>query len=239
MTWSIVAKDATSGAFGVAVASKVLAVGAVCPWLEAGAGALSTQSYTNPLYGPDVLAELATGGGIEAAIGAVTSADEGCAFRQVHGIDAEGNAFAYTGASCVNWNGHALGEGVSVAGNMLAGPAVVSETMKAWIDGWAKPFARRLMDALAAGKTAGGDKRGKQSAVIRIVKTDPWPWVDLRIDDAAEPVQDLSRMLDTFLAERTPYCATLATRNNPAGVYYPSKREAYQAGYRKALGEER
>ena len=239
MTWSIVAKDAASGAFGVAVASKVLAVGAICPWLEAGTGALSTQSYTNPLYGPDVLAKLAAGDSIEAVIGAVTTADEGRAFRQVHGVDARGNAFAYTGASCVDWNGHALGEGVSVAGNMLAGPAVVAETMKAWADGWEKPFAQRLMDALAAGEAAGGDKRGKQSAAIRIVKAEQWPWIDLRIDDAAEPVRDLSRMLDTFLAERAPYYVTLATRNNPAGVYDPAERETYQAGYRKALGEER
>jgi uncharacterized Ntn-hydrolase superfamily protein len=239
MTWSIVAKDAASGAFGVAVASKVLAVGAICPWLEAGTGALSTQSYTNPLYGPDILAKLAAGDSIEAAIGAVTTADEGRAFRQVHGVDARGNAFAYTGASCVDCNGHALGEGVSVAGNMLAGPAVVAEAMKAWTDGWEKPFAQRLVDALAAGELAGGDKRGKQSAAIKIVKTEPWPWVDLRIDDAAEPVRDLSRMLDTFLAERAPYYVTLATRENPAGVYDPAERETYQAGYRKALGEER
>jgi len=238
MTWSIVAKDAASGAFGVAVASKVLAVGAICPWLEAGTGALSTQSYTNPLYGSDVLTNLAAGDGIEAAISAVISNDEGRAFRQVHGVDAQGNAFAYTGASCVDWNGHTLGEGISVAGNMLAGPRVVDETMSAWTDGWAKPFAHRLMYALAAGEAAGGDKRGKQSAAIRIVKTEPWPWIDLRVDDAAEPVRDLSRMLDTFVAERSPYYITLATRSDPAGVYDPAEREAYQAGYRKALGEE-
>jgi uncharacterized Ntn-hydrolase superfamily protein len=122
---------------------------------------------------------------------------------------------------------------------MLAGPAVVAETMKAWADGWEKPFAQRLMDALAAGQTAGGDKRSKQSAAIKIVKTERWPWIDLRIDDAAEPLRDLSRMLDTFLAERAPYYVTLATRNNPAGVYDPAERETYQAGYRKALGEER
>lgn len=239
MTWSIVARDAASGAFGVAVASKVLAVGALCPWLEAGVGALSTQSYTNPLYGPDVLAKLAAGDGVKAAIGAVTSADAGCAVRQVHGVDAVGDAFAYTGLDCVDWNGHLVGEGVSVAGNMLAGPAVVAETMKAWVEGWDKPFARRLMDALAAGEAAGGDKRGKQSAAIKVVKTEPWPWIDLRIDDSTEPVQQLSRMLDRFLAERAPYYVTLATRDNPAGIYNPPEREAYQAGYKKALGEER
>lgn len=238
MTWSIVARDAASGAFGVAVASKVLAVGAICPWLAASVGALSTQSYTNPLYGPDVLGQLAAGEGIEAAIKAATAADDGRAWRQVHGVDADGMAFAYTGAACVDWNGHALGEGVSVAGNMLAGPEVVSETMKAWETGWAKPFARRLIDALAAGEAAGGDKRGKQSAAIKIVKTEPWPWIDLRIDDATAPIQDLSRMLDTFLTERAPYYVTLATRDQPAGIFEPSERAAYQAGYKRALGED-
>lgn len=235
MTWSIVARDAASGAFGVAVASKVLAVGAICPWLRAGTGALSTQSYTNPLYGPDILDQLSADHGVQAAIDAVTSADPGRAWRQVHGVDASGAAFAYTGASCVDWNGHALGEGVSVAGNMLAGPEVVSDTLAAWTSGWKKPFARRLMDALAAGETAGGDKRGKQSAAIKIVKTESWHWVDLRVDDAAEPVQALSGMLDTFLNQRAPYYTTLATRAEPAGIFEEQGRAAYQAGYRRAL----
>lgn len=236
MTWSIVARDAASGAFGIAVASKVLAVGALCPWAAAGVGALSSQSYTNPLYGPDVLARLGNGEGIEAAITAVTQADEGRDWRQVHGVDHSGRAFAYTGASCVAWNGHVMGESVSVAGNMLAGPGVINETMAAWQAGAAKPFARRLMDALLAGDKAGGDKRGKQSAAIRIMKTEPWPWIDLRIDDAADPIQDLSHMLDMFLDERAPYYVTLATRDRPAGIFEPSAREAHQRGYRKALG---
>lgn len=238
MTWSIVARDAASGAIGVAVASKVLAVGAICPWLKAGVGALSTQSYTNPLYGPDILEALAAGENVEAAINAVTAADAGRGWRQVHGVDADGRAFGYTGADCVDWNGHKQGEGVSVAGNMLTGAEVVSETMAAWETGWEKPFARRLLDALAAGEAAGGDKRGKQSAAIKTVKTEVWPWIDLRIDDATSPIQDLSCMLDSFLAERAPYYATLATRDQPAGIFEPNERAAYQAGYKRASGEE-
>lgn len=238
MTWSIVARDAASGGFGVAVASKVLAVGAVCPWAEAGVGALSTQSYTNPLYGPDILAALRQGGAIGDAIGAATAADDGRDWRQVHGVDAAGRAFAFTGADCVDWNGDVVGEGVSVAGNMLAGPEVVAATMQAWRDGWRSAFPRRLLDALLAGEAAGGDKRGRQSAAIRIVTTESWPAIDLRVDDHRQATDELSRLLDMFLAERAPYYAGLATRARPAGVYLPEAREALRRGYLKAHGRE-
>ena len=188
MTWSIVARNAADGAFGVAVASKVLAVGALCPWLEAGVGALSTQSYTNPLYGPDGLAQLRSGASIADAIGSLTAADAGRDWRQVHGVDSAGQAFAFTGAACIDWNGHLTGEGVSVAGNMLAGPDVVAATMTAWRDGGDKPFARRLMDALAAGEAAGGDKRGKQSAAILVQGSDAFPLLSMRVDDHGDPL---------------------------------------------------
>ncbi len=238
MTWSIVARDAATGGFGVAVASKVLAVGALCPWVKAGVGALSTQSYTNPLYGPDILRRIDNGENVEMAIKAVTAEDEGHNWRQVHGVDAAGNAFAYTGSLCVDWCGHALGDGVSVAGNMLQRPEVVSETLAAWQAGGGKPFARRLLDALIAGEEVGGDKRGKQSAAIKIVTTEEWPWIDLRVDDASEPTAALSRLLDDFLSGRAPYYATLATRARPAGVYDPEERERFRLGYLRAQGKE-
>lgn len=236
MTWSIVARDAATGGFGVAVASRVLGVGGVCPWLAAGVGALSTQSFTNPLYGPDVLAGLEAGASIEEAILAVVAADEGKDWRQVHGVDREGRGFAFTGSACVPWNGHAVGDGVSVAGNMLAGPEVVEATMAAWLDGGDKPFPMRLLDALIAGEAAGGDKRGKQSAALKVVRGEPWPWVDLRVDDAAEPTAELSRLLDMFQSEREPYYATLPTRANPSGVVDPDAREAFRRSYLRAQG---
>jgi uncharacterized Ntn-hydrolase superfamily protein len=236
MTWSIVARDAATGAFGVAVASKVLAVGALCPWLEAGAGALSSQSFTNPLYGPDVLSALRGGASVEQAIQWVTGEDAGRGWRQVHGVDHHGDGFAYTGEDCVDWNGHLVGDGVSVAGNMLAGPAVVADAMAAWQKASDVPFSRRLMQALAAGEAAGGDKRGKQSAAIKVVGQEPWPWIDLRVDDSGEPVQELERLLGVFLTERAPYYATLASRAEPAGVYNDHAREARRRGYLRAHG---
>lgn len=238
MTWSIVARDAATGGFGVAIASKVLAVGALCPAMEAGVGALSSQSYTNPLYRTDVLAALRAGASVQQAIEAVTSADGGRDWRQVHGVDAAGQAFGYTGAGCVPYFGMALGEGVSVAGNMLAGPAVVTATLQAWEDGWRAPFARRLLDALIAGENAGGDKRGKQSAAILTVAYEPWAACDLRVDDHGEPTAELSRLLDVFLAERAPYYTTRPTRARPDGVEDPAAREAMARGYRKAMGLE-
>lgn len=236
MTWSIVARDAATGAFGVAVASKVLAVGALCPWARAGAGALSTQSYTNPLYGADILAALEAGAGIEAAILAGIAADEGRDWRQAHGVDRAGRSFAYTGASCVELAGHATGDGVSVAGNMLAGPDVVPATLAAWQGGWAQPFARRLLNALIAGDAAGGDKRGKQSAALRVVVDQPYPWLDLRIDNAAEPVRELAGLLDLFDNERAPYYASAPTRQAPAGYYLPDDRARIARAYFKARG---
>ena len=238
MTWSIVARDAATGGFGVAVASKVLAVGSLCPWVKAGVGAVSTQSLTNPLYGPLILERMQSGESVEAAIGSVTLADEGHVWRQVHGVDAEGNAFAFTGSQCIDWCGHSLGDGVSVAGNMLERTEVVSETLAAWSSGGEKPFARRLLDALIAGEEAGGDRRGKQSAAIKIITTEDWPWIDLRVDDADEPTATLSKMLDDFLIERAPYYATLATRKRPAGIYDPEKREHFRKGYLRAQGRE-
>lgn len=236
MTWSIVARNAADGGFGVAVASRVLAVGAICPWAEAGVGALSTQSYTNPLYGPDVLAALRDGAEIADAVGEAVGADEGRDWRQVHGVDGAGRAFAHTGAACVDWNGHATGDGVSVAGNMLAGPAVVAATMAAWGTGGDLPFARRLLDALAAGEAAGGDKRGKQSAAIRIVTAEPYAAIDLRVDDAAEPIRELSRLLEMYMTDRAPYQTSLARRGRPAGAYDDAGRAAAAAGYRRAMG---
>lgn len=238
MTWSIVARDAATGGFGVAVASKVLAVGALCPAAEAGVGALSSQSFTNPLYRPDVLAAIRDGASIQAAIDAVTAADEGRDWRQVHGVDRAGRAFGFTGDACVPTFGMASGEGVSVAGNMLAGPEVVPATLEGWRAAWDQPFARRLVTALAAGEAAGGDMRGKQSAAILTVAHEPWAAMDLRVDDHLEPVAELMRLVDEFQENRAPYYATRPTRANPSGVDDPDAREALARGYRKAMGME-
>ncbi len=168
MTWSIVARDPETGYFGIAIATRFFAVGALCPWTEAKLGALSTQATMNPTLGPRGLALLREGNPAPAALEMLMRADEGRAIRQVHLIDAEGRSAAYTGAECIDWAGQRAGEVVSVAGNMLAGAAVIDETLAAYRANLEAPFVERLLAAMEGGEAAGGDKRGKQSAALVI-----------------------------------------------------------------------
>lgn len=134
MTWSIVARDQSTGKFGIAIASRVIAVGAMCPMFRDGAGALSSQSYTSPVAGHRMLTALAEGREPEAAMDRALDGDNGRMWRQIHGIDATGRPFAHTGESCIDWCGYWTGEAVSIAGNMLAGPQVLEATVAAWTD---------------------------------------------------------------------------------------------------------
>jgi uncharacterized Ntn-hydrolase superfamily protein len=218
MTWSIVARDA-SGAFGVAIASKFFAVGALCRHVRSGVGAVATQALVNPLYGTAALDLLAQGCTAEEAIAQVIAADDGREHRQIHMIGATGGAAVLTGASCVEWCGHAIGEGFSVAGNMLAGPQVIEQTAAAFRSADpALPLAERLMAALAAGEAAGGDKRGKQSAALLIYTTEEYSALDIRVDDHPEPLQELRRLYDKSLERYQPFVTCLPSRARPAGV---------------------
>jgi uncharacterized Ntn-hydrolase superfamily protein len=218
MTWSIVARDA-SGAFGVAIASKFFAVGALCRHVRSGVGAVATQALVNPLYGTAALDLLAQGCTAEEAIAQVIAADDGREHRQIHMIGATGGAAVHTGASCVEWCGHAIGEGFSVAGNMLAGPQVIEQTAAAFRSADpALPLAERLMAALAAGEAAGGDKRGKQSAALLIYTTEEYSALDIRVDDHPEPLQELRRLYDKSLERYQPFVTCLPSRARPAGV---------------------
>lgn len=217
MTWSILARDA-SGAFGIAIASRFFAVGALCPHAQSGAGALSTQALMNPLYGKPGLAMLAAGTPAPEAVRALTAADEGRDHRQVHAIDAEGRVGAHTGAACIGWCGHLAGHGWSIAGNMLAGPQVVEASAFAWERLASLPFAERLLGALDAGEAAGGDKRGKQSAALLIVTTEDYPSLTLRVDDHDEPFAELRRLYEKSLERFVPFTACLPTKARPAGV---------------------
>ena len=147
MTWSIVARD-RSGAFGIAIASKFFAVGALCPAIRTGKGALSTQALMNPLYGRDGLALLDTGHPAAEVVERITAADAGRESRQVHAVDAHGRTSAHTGSNCIEWCGHQLFDDFSVAGNMLAGPRVIEATARAYRDAHSLPFAERLLAAL-------------------------------------------------------------------------------------------
>jgi len=225
VTWSIVARDA-QGHFGVAIASRFFAVGALCMHTRRGVGALSTQALMNPLYGPAGLALLAQGHASAAVVAALTATDAGQAQRQVHVLGARGAGAAHTGASCIDWCGHALHEDFSVAGNMLAGPGVIAATAEAYRSAAGRPLAERLLAALAAGEAAGGDKRGKQSAALRIQGDEDHPALDLRVDDHEEPVRELRRLYDVSLQRFQPFMACLPGRHDTVGELDRSRIEA-------------
>jgi len=217
MTWSIVARDA-GGAFGVAVASKFFAVGMLCPHARSGVGALSTQALVNPHYGPRGLDLLAAGRSAAEAIAEVTAADEGREHRQVHAVDREGRTAARTGERCIDWCGHLAGEGYSVAGNMLAGPEVLEQTASTYERMRHLPFAERLITALAAGEAAGGDKRGKQAAALRIHSTEDYPQIEIRVDDHPDPITELRRLYEVSRERFQPFSTCLPSRARPAGI---------------------
>jgi uncharacterized Ntn-hydrolase superfamily protein len=217
MTWSIIARDA-SGAFGVAIASKFFAVGALCPHARSGVGAVSTQALVNPLYAAPALDGLARGVPPQQLIEQLTAADEGRDQRQVHLIAADGRTAAYTGDACITWCGHVAGDGFSVAGNMLAGPQVIQETAAAFQANDELPIAERLIAALAAGEAAGGDKRGKQAAALLVHTTEDYAALDIRVDDHPEPVQELQRLYVKSLERFQPFVACLPSRQRPAGI---------------------
>ena len=217
MTWSIVARDA-SGQFGVAVASKFFAVGALCAHTRRGVGALSTQALMNPLYGAACLDLLAQGMRAQQTVDHVVSTDAGRDQRQLHVIGASGPGAAHTGTICVDWCGHAVHEGFSVAGNMLAGPRVLEATAEAFVGSAGLPLAERLLAAMAAGDSAGGDKRGKQSAALRIHGDEDYAQLDLRVDDHTEPILELHRIYQVSLERFQPFVSCLAGRHSPAGL---------------------
>ena len=201
-TFSIVAYDPEREEWGVAVQSKFLAVGAVVPWARAGAGAVATQSYANLTYGPEGLEMM--GRGIPAAevIAALTEKDERGELRQVGVVDREGRAAAFTGDDCYDWAGHLTGEGYACQGNILLPGTVeaMAERFEA-VRGGEGELADWLVEALAAGQAAGGDKRGRQSAAVLVVREGGGyggnndRYLDLRVDDDPYPIRELQRLL--------------------------------------------
>ena len=225
MTWSILARDA-DGRFGVAIASRFFAVGALCVHTRAGVGVLSTQALMNPLYGQAGLALLQQGHSAAEVVARLTAADAGQAQRQLHVLPAQGLAAAHTGASCVDWCGHALHDDFSVAGNMLAGPDVLAATAAAFVASAGQPLAERLMAAMLAGEAAGGDKRGKQSAALVIQGPEDYRELDLRVDDHADPLAELQRLYSKSLERFQPFVACLPRRDDPVGELDRSRIDA-------------
>ena len=225
MTWSILARD-SDGRFGVAIASRFFAVGALCVHTRRGVGALSTQALMNPLYGAAGLALLQEGRTAAEVVATLTQADAGQSQRQLHVLPAAGPAAAHTGAACVGWCGHLLFDDFSVAGNMLAGPTVLQATADAFVASEGRPLAERLIAAMSAGEAAGGDKRGKQSAAVRIHGDEDYAELDLRVDDHTEPMQEMARLYDVSLQRVQPFIACLAGRHSASGELERSRIEA-------------
>lgn len=216
-TFSIVACDLEAGHWGVATQSKFLAVGSIVPWAEPHVGAVATQSYANPRYGPDGLALLRDGLSAEQVVERLTAADEGRDQRQLGVVDARGGTATYTGSACHDWAGGRTGAGYAVQGNILVSGATVDALAETFESTGGRPLAERLIDCLAAAQAAGGDSRGQQSAALLVVERDGGyaglsdTLVDLRVDDHELPIEELRRLhgLHGAIFGKTPRSAWL------------------------------
>ena len=199
-TYSIAACDLERGQWGVATQSKFLAVGSVVPWAEPHVGAIATQAYANPRYGPDGLKLLRDGLSAEEVVARLTDADDGRDHRQLGVVDAVGGSATYTGSECMDWAGGIAGENFAAQGNILVSDETVRALAETFDATKGKPLAERLIDCLAAAQAAGGDRRGQQSAALIVVERDAGyaslsdVLVDLRVDDHPTPVDELRRI---------------------------------------------
>ena len=248
-TYSIVARDPASGDLGVAVQSHWFSVGSVVSWARPGVGAVATQSIGEPSYGPGALDLLAAGVEPADALARLTTADERARFRQVAVVDAAGRVAAHTGSSCIEFAGHRTGDGYSVQANMMASPEVWPAMARAF-EASEGPLARRLLTALRAAEGAGGDARGRQSSAIVVAPPEGEPWrlsVDLRVEDHADPLGEIERLLDLSDAYRLASEADnlvgegrhgeAAERYTRAGALAPGNHElVFWAGIAAAQG---
>ena len=211
-TYSIAACDLDAGQWGVATQSKFLAVGSVVPWAEPGVGAVATQAYANPRYGPDGLALLRDGADAETVVRRLTEADEGRDHRQLGVVDAHGGSATFTGPECMDWACGVSGPCFAAQGNILVGEETVTALATTFTATAGTPLAARLLECLAAAQAAGGDRRGQQSAALLVVQRDGGYaglsdlLVDLRVDDHEQPIPELARLyrMHDLLFGKTP-----------------------------------
>lgn len=220
-TFSIAARCAKTGQFGVAVSTKVPAVGMLCPFARSGTGAVATQSFVNPYLGIWGLELLAEEKDAEEVRDILLERDPDPAKRQFTIVDRWGGSAAYTGEESDTWYGHLTGKNFAVAGNMLVG----EETLQAMAESFQntkegeKPLIERLLLALLAGQEAGGDKRGRQSAAVKVVDKESYPFLDLRVDEHEDPVPELRRVYEVALKDLVPLVSMMPTKENPAGNF--------------------
>jgi uncharacterized Ntn-hydrolase superfamily protein len=217
MTWSLLARE-SNGTLGVAIASRFFAVGSLCVHTQRGVGAVSTQALMNPLFGPLGIKLMQSGMATQQVMHDLLQTDAGSEQRQVHLLPMHGEAVAHTGKACIDWCGHVSGQDFSIAGNMLAGPQVLAETARVFQATQGMPLAERLILAMQAGEEAGGDKRGKQSAALRIHADEDYLQLDLRVDDHEDPLLELKRLYDKSLERFQAFLSCLPGRHNPVGL---------------------
>jgi len=241
-TYSIAACDLKSGQWGVAVQSKFLAVGSVVPWAQPHVGAVATQAYANPRYGPNGLDLLRQGLSAEEVVARLTAADEGREHRQLGVVDARGGSATYTGSECLEWAGGRTGPGYAAQGNILVSAATVDALADTFEGGVGRPLAERLLDCLAAAQAAGGDRRGQQSASVLVVQKDGGyarlsdVLVDLRVDDHERPIDELKRI---YRLHQAIYAVTPRDEWLPvdAALAEEMRDRLQRLGYEGELGE--
>ena len=240
-TYSIAACDLEAGQWGVATQSKFLAVGSVVPWAEPGVGAIATQAYANPRYGPEGLALLREGLSAEEIVARLTSADEGRAHRQIGIVDGKADSATFTGSECFEWAGGRTGPCYAAQGNILVSGETVDAIAETF-ENSTGPLAERLLDCLDAAQAAGGDRRGQQSAALLVVERDGGyaglsdEVVDLRVDEHPRPLDELRRIygLHRAIFGKTPAAEWLDVDDSLATEL---RERLAKLGYEGELGD--
>ena len=218
-TFSIVARDPLTNNLGIAVSTKVPAVGSLCPFIEHGVGAVATQAWVNPSLGPAVLAKIKSGLNALDALNQVMTLELDPQLRQVGVVDFNGASASYTGLDNDSWAGHANGTNYSIQGNMLINKNTVLAMEKTFLNAQNASLSERLLLALESGQNAGGDKRGRQSAALLVRNGEVFPLVDLRVDEHENPVIELRRVYEIAKVELFPFLKVLPTPLNPRGDF--------------------
>jgi uncharacterized Ntn-hydrolase superfamily protein len=216
-TFSIAARCARTGMLGAAVSTAVPGVGALCPFVGAGVGAVCTQSWVNPYLGIDGVRLMGEGKTAQQALDQLIAADPGREVRQLGMVDRDGGSAAWTGKDCTQWFGHITGPDFAVQGNMLVGEPTIRAMADAFVAGAALDLPERLIVVLEAGQAAGGDKRGRQSAALKVHHREDYPWLDLRVDEHRYPIAELRRVYEVARHQLLPFIAGMPTRATPLG----------------------
>jgi uncharacterized Ntn-hydrolase superfamily protein len=216
-TFSISARCARTGMLGVAVSTAVPGVGGICAFGKPAVGAISTQSWVNPYLGIDGLKLLEQGSTAQQALDVLIEADPGKDVRQLGIVDARGGSAAWSGSQCTNWFGHITGPDFSVQGNMLVGERTIQEMAEAFENSADLTLPERLIAVLEDGQSAGGDKRGRQSAALLVYRTEEFPYLSLRVDEHAHPVAELRRIFEVARYQLLPFVDGMPSRKNPMG----------------------